>query len=177
MWCILQKACFFREEPLLFNSLKKAKFIFLVFIIMIPYTTSGQSDKVLVLWHADSTQTRIQLFTRPVILFGKDAVEITSPIATIQYHRNDIVKFTYENNESVSVKDIDGNQPYRQEDDCLYFDKSINASDITLYSHDGKRIPAKFVQTINGMSLPLTNVPSGIYLLSIKSHSFKFIKR
>lgn len=162
---------------MLYISRLKIKILFLAFLTTWSNMVFAQSNKVLVLWHADSTKTRIQLFTRPVIWFGKDVVDIKSPITTLQYPANSITKFTYENDETLSLKGIDGNPLYKQEGNSLYFDKRINASDISLYSYDGKRMPAKFVQTTSGMSLPLTEVPSGIYLLSVNGQTFKIIKR
>ena len=146
-------------------------------IIALALDVSAKSDQALVLWLTNHTQMRILLQKCPKVLFDKDSVIVSSPAATFRYLAKDISKFTYEDADVVGLGSIDNAHDYQKKGDVLYFDKSVKASDITIYSIDGKRVPIQFVSTGNSISVSISDLPSGAYVLSCQGKTAKFLKR
>jgi len=130
----------------------------------------------LVLWFADGTNASIQLYTKPLITFEGDRVHIVSPIAEFDYSAYDIIRFSYEGDET-SIKSVGSNKQYQYKDGKMIFDSSINPSDIKVYSEDGKQVAISVSISEGKPTLSLTEAPKGVYVISIKGNSFKILKK
>lgn len=146
-------------------------------IIALTLDASAKADQALVLWHTDHTQVRILLQTCPKVLFDKDSVIVSSPTATFRYLAKDISKFTYENADVVGLSSTDNARGYQKKGNILYFDKGIKATDITIYSIDGKQVPIQFAHTGNCISVSISDLHSGAYVLNCQGKIVKFLKR
>ncbi len=151
------------------------RMIILAFLISTKAIIYAQEQSTLVLWHADGTQTRIALYKKPQITFQGENVNIISPVLNLQYPSTNVLKFTYEGKPS-SVDIPKNDAYYHQEGECIVFDKSITSNEVALYTSSGTRIPIQIHETGRGLSLSLSNIPSGIYLLSIEGKTIKFAK-
>lgn len=147
----------------------------LAFLVGATVITHAQEQSTLVLWHADGTQTRIALYKKPQITFDGEQVNITSPVLNLQYPSTNVLKFTYEGTSS-AIRAPKGDASYRQEGERIYFDKRVTSDKVALYTSGGVRVPVQLQQTERGLSLSLSSIPSGVYLLSINGKTSKIVK-
>ncbi len=140
--------------------------------------SSGQSSQPskLVLWFSDGTNASIQLFTKPLITFKGDQVHVSSPVSEFDYSAYDIIRFTYIG-EGTSIEDSEGKEQYQLQDEKVVFGSNIKPSDIKLYSEDGKQVPVVIINSDRQSILSLTNLPHGVYILSVKGKNTKILKR
>lgn len=136
----------------------------------------AQDNSTLVLWHANGTQTRIELYKQPRVTFGDGTVDILSPVLNQSYPAADVLKFTYEGN-GTGISDAKADQPYSSDGERILFDASVRPDQIALYTSDGIRVPVRIQQTDRGAVLPLSAIPTGVYLLTAGSVTSKFVKR
>ena len=158
-------------------SLRRSHFVFA--LVMSAFTTAMADDSVTLNIHlSDGTVQSIQLYTRPLVTFEGDKVVFTSSVATFTYDAQQVLRFTYSGGTlpdkvtSPETKDL-----YRQTDEQLIFDAKVKASDIQLFSEDGKCMPVN-VQTSNGRpAFSLKNLPAGVYMLSVNGRTSKVVKK
>ena len=131
--------------------------------------------QTLVLWHSDGTTTDVELFTQPNVRFVKDKVLVTSSVANLEYDEKDIIRFTYKGkNTGITSSSIDSD--YSREDGCIVFHNIKSTDKISLYNTNGIRIPIRLTVLGSSAILPLSSVPSGIYLLNINGRTSKLTK-
>ena len=133
----------------------------------------------LCIFFADGTSTSIQLYTRPRVTFEGDGVCIRSSVAEFSYPASDVLKFHYRVNDiTVGVDDAEATkEAFRQEGENITFDATIPASAIQLFAEDGKRVPVSLATTAGRPTLSITNLPAGVYMLSVNGRTSKFVKR
>ncbi len=90
-----------------------------------------QENSTLVLWHANGTQTRIELYKQPRVTFGDGTVDILSPVLNQSYPAADVLKFTYEGN-GTGINDTKADQPYSSDGEHILFDAFY------IYRNDGQ---------------------------------------
>lgn len=131
--------------------------------------------QTLVLWHADGTQTDVQLYTQPQVKFQGDKVLITSTVLNMEYPKSDILRFTYKgsftgiNNPTVKAN-------YAEQDGQLIFNGVKPQDKIAVYTVSGIRVPVTIQRTGDTAVLPLSAIPSGVYLLNVNGRTSKFTK-
>ena len=130
------------------------------------------------LWFADGTTRTVFLYTRPKVTFEGDQVVITSSVATMSYPASDVLRFTYGTEplpteaSSPTVGDT-----FHQNGEQILFDAKVKASDVQLFTEDGKRLKAK-ATIVNGRpTLSLTSLPAGVYLLKVNGRTSKILKK
>ncbi|GEM_PF-1077092 len=140
----------------------------------------AQTNSTLVLWHADGTQTRIELFKKPRIYFETwdDSIHIYSDVLDLRYPSANVLKFTYEDVPvPTTIQSLGMASTYHQEGENIYFDRNISPEKIVLYNSNGVSVPVRMRQTERGITLSLSDVPSGVYILSVNGKTSKFMKR
>lgn len=136
----------------------------------------AQKNSTLVLWHADGTQTRIELLKQPQVTFDGDMICFNSPVLNLQYPASNVLKFTYEGL-TTAISDPQAELSFHQDGERILFDSSVKPSSIALYTADGARVPVSLQSTANGAVLSLSGIPSGVYFLSVNGKTSKFMKR
>ncbi len=140
------------------------------------FSIQGWGDEVetLHIWMADGTETTVQLYTRPQIIFGSDVVRVTSPVQSLEFPASDVVRFTYSGIPiATEVNSIQDEASYRQEGENLYFSGQLTPDKILLYSSDGKILPVNIRQAGSRLCLSLSSIPQGIYILSVNGKTSK----
>lgn len=136
----------------------------------------AQEQSTLVIWHADGTKTRVALYTRPQVTFSEETVSFKSSVLNLQYPASNVLKFTYEGTPATSINTPKEEILYRQDGEFLCFDPSVSTDKVCLYTSGGVRVPIQVQQTERGLSLSLSSIPSGVYLLSVDGKTSKFVK-
>jgi hypothetical protein len=150
--------------------------VVLVLLFNMASLAHAQEQSTLVVWHADGTQTRIALYKKPQVTLDGQTVSFKSPVLNLQYPASDVLKFTYEGTPATSVTSPQEETSYSCEGESIYFDPSVTADKVILYTSGGVRVPVQFQQTERGLSLSLSSIPSGVYLLSVDGKTSKFVK-
>lgn len=157
--------------------MKTSRLVISITLLLLVIVGSDKAwSQTLVLWHADGTKTDVELFTKPNVRFDNDKVHVTSSVANLEYEKNDVIRFTYKGkNTGIASPSIDSD--YSHEDGRIVFHNIKSTDKIALYNTNGIRIPIRL--TVQGSSaiLPLSSVPSGIYLLNINGRTSKFTKK
>ena len=153
------------RKPLIYN----------LFLLAFALQASAQDNVSLVLWHADGTTTDVELYLKPRIEFIGDKVCISSDSLKMEYSKTDILRFTFKG-EGTGITAPQSEANYNQEGDRLVF-HGINAADkVAVYTANGVRVPVRLTTTSDGFSLPLSSIPSGVYILSVNGKTSKFVR-
>ena len=140
------------------------------------FTSQAKSDEVEILhiWMADGTETTVQLYTRPQVIFGANVVRVVSPVQELEYPASDVVRFTYSGIPvATEVSSMQDTPQYRQDGENLYFSGNLTADKIQLFTSDGKSLPVNIRQSGSKLSLSLSDIPQGIYILSVNGKTTK----
>ena len=131
--------------------------------------------QTLVLHHPGGTTTDVELFTQPRVEFQGDKVLITSTVLNMEYPKDQVLSFTYKGSPQ-------GVNPPKAEADVshdggrLVF-HGIKASDqVAFYTANGIRVPVRLIRSGSDATLTLSQIPQGVYLLSVNGRTSKFTK-
>lgn len=153
------------------------KFLFALSIMLgLGIPVFAQGNATLVLWHPDGTTTDVELFNQPRVQFLNDSVFITSTVLALKYDAKDILRFSYKGNGTgISLPQSETN--YEQENGQLVFNGVKLTDHVALYTTNGIRVPVR-LSSVNGhVSLPLSSVPKGVYVLNVNGKTSKFTKK
>ena len=143
----------------------------LIFIGSIP-----AFSQTLVLYHIDGTNSSVQLFTKPKIMFVHDSIDISPPTISLRYSAKDILKFSFED-VATDATFPKVKEHFLQESGHVCIVEGVEASDVHLYDLEGKRIPGRIMNSDAGVTIFLKELSAGVYLLKVGDKSFKIIKR
>lgn len=147
-----------------------------VVCLLILMGVSSASAQTLVLHHANGTTTDVELFTMPQVKFQNDKVLITSTVLDMEYPKSDVLKFTYKGGTS-GVSSPKEHSDYSQENGQLVFHGIKSTDKLAVYAVNGIRVPVRFERNGSSATLPLSSIPSGVYVLSVNGRTSKFTKR
>lgn len=131
--------------------------------------------QTLVLWLADGTQTDVQLYTQPQVKFQNDKVLITSTVLNMEYPKENILRFTYKGG-STNISSPTGKANYSQQGEQLVFRGIKSDGKVAVYTANGIRVPVTVTRSGDSVTLPLSAIPSGVYLLNVNGRTSKFTK-
>lgn len=131
--------------------------------------------QTLVLHHPDGKTTDVELFTQPRVEFQNDKVLITSTVLNIEYPKNQVLRFTYRGG-LLAVTAPKAEAAMSRDGDRLVF-HNVKASDnVSVYTPNGIRVPVRLNRSGNTATLSLSQIPSGVYLLSVNGRTSKFTR-
>ena len=151
--------------------MKRKRLMFLALLLV----ATGLRAQTLVLHHADGTTTDVELYTQPQVKFQDDKVVITSPVLDMEYAKTDVLRFTYKGG-SLVVGIPAAQASVSQENGLLVFHGIKAGEAIAVYTASGIRVPVSLSRQGSDVSLPLSAIPSGVYLLSVNGRTSKFTK-
>ncbi len=154
------------------------KKIILAIVLYMPIAMLAQTagNATLVLHHADGTTTDIALFTQPRVTFTADKLLVMSPVLNLEYPAESVLRFTYKG-EGTGITSPQANADYLQENGQMIF-HGITATDrVAVYTMNGIRVPVHLLSHDDGLALPLSSIPQGVYILSVNGKTSKFTKR
>lgn len=155
---------------------QQVKMITLVVCLMTLIGVSTASAQNLVLHHANGTTTDVELFTMPQVKFLNDKVLITSIVLDMEYPKSDVLKFTYKGGAS-GITSPKEQSDYSQENGQLVFHGIKSTDKLAVYAVNGIRVPVILQRIGSSAILPLSSIPSGVYVLSVNGRTSKFTKR
>ncbi|MBQ6768083.1 MAG: T9SS type A sorting domain-containing protein [Prevotella sp.] len=154
---------------------KRTKMISALLCLMSLLGIRQATAQTLVLWHADGTQTDVQLYTQPQVKFQNDKVLITSTVLNMEYPKENILRFTYKGG-STNISSPTDEANYSQRGDQLVFRGIKSDDNVAVYTVSGIRVPVTITHDGDTATLPLSAIPSGVYLLNVNGKTSKFTK-
>lgn len=153
--------------------MKKLLTIFL--LLFTALTSMAQGNATLVLWHADGTTTDVALYLMPKVVFSGHKVFITSSVLDMEYNKSDILRFSYKGSGTgIATPKIEAD--YMKEGDRLIFHGITSTDKVAIYTTNGIRVPAHLTAAGDGMTLSLSSIPQGVYVLSVNGRTSKFTR-
>lgn len=151
--------------------MKRKRLMFLALLLV----ATGLRAQTLVLHHADGTTTDVELYTQPRVQFQNDRVVITSPVLSMDYAREDVLRFTYKGG-GTGISTPKGEADMSRVGDRLVFHNVRQADRVAVYTANGIRVPVSLTLSGTDAALPLSQIPQGVYLLSVNGKTSKFTK-
>lgn len=155
--------------------MKPKKLILMCLLLQALFGGTRAVAQTLVLHHADGTTTDVELFTQPQVKFQDDKVLVTSTVLDMEYAKEDVLRFTYRGT-PVSISQAKGKADYTREYGQLVFHGIKKTDAVAVYKPNGIRVPVRLTCTGSDAVLSLSQIPSGVYLLSVNGRTSKFTK-
>ena len=139
---------------------------------------SSATAQTLVLHHADGRTTEVELYKKPIVTFSGDRLLVTSPVLSMEYAKDDVLRFTYKDiPKTATVVGRPSDEPrFTQSSDQLTLRGVKPADAVNVYTIDGKQLPVSIRRSGDTAVVPLNAIPAGVYLLSVNGRTTKFTK-
>lgn len=151
----------------------------LLFILLCALTATllhaQNAPTALVLWHTDGSLSRILLSENPKITFANDMISVKGETSSLEFPIKNVPHFYYDNSSSISSVDA-AKTSIRILRDAVVFEGEITQENVRLFSIDGKSQPVNYTKTSTGLSVDITSLNSGAYIININGNTAKFIK-
>jgi len=158
------------------SSIQMKKFItFLLILLACSLHSFAQDNATLVLHHADGTTTDVALYLKPRVVFDGDLVRITSTVLDMEYPKSNILRFSYKGS-GTGITAPKNEADYTHEGDRLVFHGISSTDKVAVYNSDGIRVPVHLSAASDGVTLSISSIPKGVYVLSVNGKTSKFVK-
>ena len=154
--------------------MKRQKILILA-LLMFALNASAQNNATLVLWHADGTTTDVALYLKPRVVFDGDLVRITSTVLDMEYPKSNILRFSYTGKGS-SINNPQSEASFTRDGDRLIFHGIGSTDKVAVYNSDGIRVPVQLSAASDGVTLSISSIPKGVYVLSVNGKTSKFVR-
>lgn len=154
--------------------MKRQKMLILA-LLMFALNASAQNNATLVLHHADGTTTDVALYLKPRVVFDGDLVRITSTVLDMEYPKSNILRFSYTGNGS-SINTPQSEASFTRDGDRLIFHGISSTDKVAVYNSDGIRVPVHLSAASDGVTLSISSIPKGVYVLSVNGKTSKFVR-
>lgn len=156
--------------------MKKPNLILSIVILLMALFCSRMNAQSLVIWHSNGSSTEIELFNQPLVQFAGDKVIVTSPVINFEYDKSDVVRFTYKDIDT-KISTLEARTDIEQKDEQIVFHNVSSADKVSVYKADGIRVPVQLSFQGGNAVLPISSIPSGVYLLNVNGRTSKFTKK
>lgn len=130
--------------------------------------------KQLIIWNKDGSKVAYSLGENPKITFTETEIEIENSDVLVFYPLENLLRFTYEKDESSSVKDISSDHIYfKYNKESLQFFGLKEYSTISICTLNGMLIHKTRISKSGDYSYPLSHLNSGVYIIKINELSYK----
>ncbi len=132
----------------------------------------------LVVWAKDGTQVAYALAEKPKVTFTETDLIIKTDDVEVNYSLENMARFTYENDETVSITNLQtGKSSFKLDGESLLFPALKTNSTVSLYSLNGTLVFNKTVRTAGEYSFPLSGLNAGVYVVTVNGLTYKIVKR
>ena len=145
----------------------------------LPLLANAQEPKsYLVVWANDGSKVAYALAEKPKITFTETDMIITAEAVDVNYPLDNMLRFTYEANDDTAIRDLKTDKVSFKLDgeSLLFMDLSPNST-VSLHTLNGESVFSKTVQTAGEYSFPLSNLTTGVYLVTVDGLTYKIVKR
>ena len=156
----------------------KSKLFTLSIILLLTLFCSGTlRAQKLIIWQKDGSKVSYKLDDKPKTTFTTDELVITTTTATISFPLSQIQRYTYDNLktnvDNVKVKGIS----ISQHGDIVIVKGLEKGNSVIVCSVDGKQLMAKKSDGSDSLTLSLSKLSAGVFVIKANEVTYKFSKR
>ena len=156
----------------------KKKLLMLVVLLGCSLYAFAGNSTTLTIHFKNGTTTDIMLYTRPQVFFEGEQIVIKSPVATLSYPSNEVVRFTYmKDGIPVGISSPDNDGAFKQSNNQIIFNKGVKIENIQLFSEDGKCLTPVISNANGRCAMSLSSLPAGVYILNVNGQTSKILKK
>lgn len=142
--------------------------------LLLPAIAKAQSA-TLVVHHADGTTTDVELYTMPRIVMSAETMLVKSAVLDVEYDKKDVVLFTFKN-VGTGISAVHSETAFRIDEDCVTFHGVPEEGAVKVFQLNGIQVPIRFKRVGMDTVLSLSQLPQGVYLVSINGKTFKIVR-
>lgn len=158
--------------------MNKKLFAIMAAVFLVGQTAVAEERNALVIWAKDGTKVAYALNDSPKLTFTETDLVIKSKGIEVRYTLDDMMMFTYEDGESMSVTNLcTENHLFRLDGETLLFPALHANSTIAFYTYDGALIFKKTVRQFGKYAFPITDLDAGIYIVEVNGITHKIVKK
>jgi len=148
-----------------------------VTMLLAIFGSNSVCSQTLVVWQKDGSKVYYSLDEQPKTTFTIDDLVITTNSTTINYPLSKIQRYTYEGGAlGISNVSSDGIFISHRGDEIIVTGLPDGKS-VTVYGVDGKALLLSHSDGSSCLSLSLSKLPTGVYVVKAETINYKFIKR
>lgn len=152
------------------------RLLFATFLIMgLCVQRLSAQTQVLVLQHANGTSTEVELYTKPKVTFEGNKLFVKSSVINLEYQIGDVIRFYYKG-KGTGINNLQIDTDYEQNNERLVFHNILPGDIVEVYNLNGVRIPVHIAYSDDNATIPLSSIPTGVYLLNVNGKTAKFKK-
>ena len=158
----------------------------LLLLLMVLISSTGQllaqswdsTAKItqVVVWNSDSTYTVYKCTDHPSVAVNETNLVITVNGTDVLFPANEVRKFTFDDEQLTVIEDVTTQGTYEITQDAINVDNLKDGTILTIYDTNGRLIAQN--KSANGtVSVNISNLPNGVYVVKAGNTNFKFLKR
>lgn len=152
------------------------KFLFAIMLMVWGIAAHAVDYVGILVTLVDGTTATVSFDEKPIIKFQPDKLVVQTDVATTEFNRANVARFNYITEDLSGIDVIAHEQAQiKNNGDALYFNNLPTGSEIMLYSTEGKLL--KQCAAIGNYTINITDLPSGIYIVSVNGISTKIVKQ
>lgn len=155
----------------------KRKILLLLLPLISVMAIANEPITQLVIWAKDGTKVAYALEENPKITFTESELVIKTNSIEINYELDKMLRFTYEDGILSGITDLKSNGAFIFQDEALFFPSLSANSTVSVYSLNGTLVFKKTVQETSGYAFPLSNLGTGVYMVTVNGLTYKIIKK
>lgn len=129
-----------------------------------------------VVWTKSGEKIDFPISEKPKLTHSDNGFVLSTPIATIEYPKHDIKKFTLEINNPGGIEDVTmTNSNISQQNNTLFLSGFRIGSIVRIFNIDGQLLTSETILDNEVFTLDLSNLNKGIYIISTESITYKII--
>lgn len=157
--------------------MKKLPSILLLFCICAS-AIAEDTKTHLVVWAKDGTKVAYALDEKPKVTFTEANLIISAEGVEVNYALDNMDRFTYESNVNSAVRNLKTDEvSFKLDGESLLFLNMSANSTISLHTLNGTSVFSKTVSTAGEYAFPLSNLTTGVYLVTVNGLTYKIVKR
>ena len=139
------------------------------------WDSTAKITQVLV-WNSDSTYTVYKCTDHPSVAVNETNLVITVNGTDVLFPANEVRKFTFAEDGQTAIEDVTTQGTYEITQDAITVDNLKDGIVMTIYDTNGRLIAQS--KSANGtVSVNISNLPNGVYIVKAGNTNFKFLKR
>ena len=160
-------------------SILQAAGIAVLLLFALPANAQNENG----VWRQTIIVTTLDGTTMEYLIDKETKVKIEKPNLVIETE-NVVLNYELENMKQVrygrtfvttDIQNVQNDQPFKLEDETLFFKDLPENSQVGIYTTDGKTVVSRHCS--GEASLSLNSLPSGMYIVKINNESYKILKK
>ena len=153
----------------------------LINIVASSHTGSNEltTKENLVVWLKDGSKTTFVLNEKPIVTIGDKTLKVNGAKASAEYDFKDILRLTYDGmfpddiTKEISATEAETKKPFTQTSEALVFSSDKEILDVKIVAVSGTVVKRFTVQNGSTFTLPLSQIPTGVYVINVNNISYK----